>query len=167
MLPDLDSESGRPVREVFGLFAAVTPFVLMPRVMQFVDNTEQLIVVSIALYMGIRHGGAWLLGSLSVHRGMFHSLPALVIAAEATFLSYQNDMLAPRVLMAGGVAIGYLSHLILDELYSVTWTGLRKSAGTALKLYGKQLWPNALTYALVALLTTLVAWDVGYLQVGE
>jgi hypothetical protein len=31
MLPDLDSESGRPVREIFGVVAAVAPLVLMNR----------------------------------------------------------------------------------------------------------------------------------------
>jgi membrane-bound metal-dependent hydrolase YbcI (DUF457 family) len=40
------------------------------------------------LYGAVRYGGATVLGKLTVHRGMFHSIPALIIAAEITFLCY-------------------------------------------------------------------------------
>ena len=165
MLPDLDSESGRPVREVFGLFAAITPFVLMPRLMEVCETTEELIVASMAVYFTIRHGGAWLLGYISVHRGMFHSLPAMVIATQLGFLSYQNEYIEARYFIGGGIGLGFLSHLVLDELYSVTWTGLKKSAGSAMKLYGDSFWPNVITFAILMTTTTLMLWDIGYVKI--
>ena len=40
MLPDLDSESGRPVREIFGLIAAIVPFEMMDQ-----DSGEMIPVI--------------------------------------------------------------------------------------------------------------------------
>ena len=52
------------------------------------------------------------------------------------------------------VAIGFLSHLVLDELYSVQWSGVRvtlkKSSGSALKMFGPEFVPNAMAYMLLA-----------------
>jgi membrane-bound metal-dependent hydrolase YbcI (DUF457 family) len=45
---------------------------------------------------------------LTVHRGMFHSIPALIIAAEVTFLAYHSDDIKVRMLMAIGTGLGFL-----------------------------------------------------------
>ena len=67
--------------------------------------------------------------------------------------------------MAGAIAVGFLSHLLLDELYSVSWDGplprFKKSFGTALKLMGKSFVPNAVTYSLLASLTYAMLEDSG------
>jgi hypothetical protein len=59
--------------------------------------------------------------------------------------------------MAGGAAIGFLSHLVLDEIYSVEWSGvhvrLNKFAGSAVKFFGARLVPNVITYSLLMVLT--------------
>lgn len=167
MLPDLDSQSGKPVREVFSLLAAAAPLAMMGRLQRIGGSPEDALLLAIALYAGIRYGGALLLGKLSVHRGMFHSLPALLIAAECTFLAYESPSLSVRLLMAGGVAMGFLSHLVLDELYAVQWTGLRlrlnKFAGSALKLFGPRFVPNVFTYALLGVLTYATLVNLGLL----
>lgn len=168
MLPDLDSETGKPVREIFGLLAAAAPVVLMPRLLQWGQDPETAMLLAILLYAGIRGGGAMVLGKLAVHRGMFHSIPALLIAAELTFLGYKSDSLSVRLLMAGGVALGFFSHLLLDELYSVEWTGIRlrlnQAAGSALKLFGKSFLPNVVCYGLLCALTYFTLIDVGLLE---
>lgn len=168
MLPDLDSETGKPVREIFGLLAAAAPVVLMPHLLQWGGDPETAVFLAILLYAGIRCGGAMMLGKLVVHRGMFHSIPALLIAAELTFLGYKSDVLAVRLLMAGGVALGFFSHLLLDELYSVQWTGIRlrlnQAAGSALKLFGKSFLPNLITYGLLSALTYVTLLDVGLMD---
>ncbi|MEX0700694.1 MAG: metal-dependent hydrolase [Planctomycetales bacterium] len=168
MLPDLDAESGRPVRELFGLLAAILPMILMRRLLVWSQSVETAVAIAFAIYGVVRFGGPLVLGWFSVHRGMFHSIPALVIAAECAFLAYQSDDLGVRLLMAGGVAIGFLSHLVLDEVYAVQWTGLRlklnKAAGSALKLVGKTAMPNLVCYGLLALLTYAALADVGLLK---
>ena len=144
MLPDVDSQSGRPVREIFGLFAALAPVVLMERLVQWAGDAEGGMLLGVLIYVAIRYGGAILLSLLTVHRGMYHSIPALLISAELTYLAYGHPSVNVRLLMAGGVGLGFLSHLLLDEIYSVTWNGLapklKASAGSAMKLFS-QSWP--------------------------
>lgn len=168
MLPDLDSESGRPVREIFGLTAAVGPLVMLRRVQQWSGlpgDTENMMVLFLVMYLAVRYGLAALVARFSVHRGMFHSIPALAIAAEIVYLGYPSDAVAPKMLMAGGVAIGFLSHLLLDEIYSVQWSGVRiklkKSAGSAMKFFGNSTLPNIVTYTLLLGLSYLMLTDAG------
>jgi len=172
MLPDLDSESGKPIRELFSLTAALAPMVLMQHLHALGGNTERAMFLALLLYAFVRYGGATVVGKLSVHRGMFHSIPALMIAAELTFLFYKSADIRVKLLMAAAVAMGFLSHLILDEMYSVQWHGgrvkLSKSAGSAMKMIGKHFWPNAFTYGLLGFLTfaVLVKTDLATLP-GE
>ena len=126
---------------------------------------------SIGLYFTVKYGGQFLLGKLSVHRGMFHSIPALIIAAELVFLAYQSDSLGVRFLMAGGVALGFFSHLLLDEVYAVQWTGVRlklnKAAGSALKMFSKNVAPNVFAYSVLFLLTYATLVTAGVIHEPE
>ena len=112
---------------------------------------------SLLLYGGVRYGGAMVLGKITVHRGMFHSIPALLIAAESTFLCYYSPEVRVRLLMGLAVGVGFLSHLILDEMYSVQWDGsrlkLKRSSGTALKFFGSNFLPNGLALGMLLFLT--------------
>ncbi|HEX6985129.1 MAG TPA: metal-dependent hydrolase [Planctomycetaceae bacterium] len=153
MLPDLDSETGKPVRELSGVVAAVAPFVAIRHLVDVIGSIDGLILAGGLIYVAVRYGGAWLLARLCVHRGMFHSVPALGIAALLAFLGYKSEDLRVRVLMAGGVGLGFLSHLVLDELYAVQWNGVRvrlnKAAGSALKCFGRSFPANAFSYGLL------------------
>ena len=168
MLPDLDSESGKPVREIFGVTAALAPLILMQHLHEWGGDTERVMLFCLILYGTVRYGGAGLLGWLSVHRGMFHSIPAMLIAAEAAFLCYSHHDVMVRLLMAGGVGLGFLSHLLLDEMYSVRWDGARirlaKSAGSAMKFAGRNFAPNAITWGLLFFLTYAVLVDAEFLD---
>jgi hypothetical protein len=158
MLPDLDSDSGRPVREVFSLLAAFAPFAMMPHLLAWSrGNHETATLLAVIVYVVIRYGGAGLLNRVSVHRGMFHSIPAMIIAGEVAFLAFTSSTLGTRLLMSGGVCVGFFSHLVLDEIYSVEWSGvhvrLNKFAGSAVKFIGKSPIPNLVTYSLLTVLT--------------
>ncbi|MEZ6123639.1 MAG: metal-dependent hydrolase [Planctomycetaceae bacterium] len=157
MLPDLDSQSGKPVRELFGVTAALAPLLLLQHTQTLGISQDRAMLFSLLLYGGVRYGGAALLGKLTVHRGMFHSIPALLIASELTFLGYYNPDVRVRLLMAVGVGIGFLSHLILDELYSVQWDGtrikLKSSSGSALKFFGTEFLPNGMALGLLMFLS--------------
>ena len=175
MLPDLDSQTGRPVREMFGLVAAIAPLALVNRVIGWLgldaSSIEMVMLLIVLMYLMIKYGGQMLIGAIAVHRGMFHSLPAMVIAAEITYLVYPHESARVKLLMGGGVAIGFFSHLLLDEMYSVQWSGVRikvkKSAGSAIKMFGKLFVPNVITYSLLAVLTWAVLVDVGFIQPTE
>jgi hypothetical protein len=70
--------------------------------------------------------------------------------------------------MAGGAAIGFFSHLVLDEIYSVEWSGvhvrLNKFAGSAVKFFGSRLVPNVVTYSLLMLLTYAALMQANMVQ---
>lgn len=174
ILPDLDSESGRPVREMFGLTAAVAPLLLLGRALYWTglpNDPEHVMALFLAMYLTIKYGLARLVGAFSVHRGMFHSIPALLIAAQAAYLGFPSSSARVKLLMAGSVAIGFFSHLLLDELYSVQWSGVRltlkKSAGSALKLFGPGFSGNAIAYMLLAGLTVLSLSQAGIIGPAE
>lgn len=153
MLPDLDSETGKPVRELSGVVAAVAPLVAIRHLVDLIGSVDGMILAAGIIYVAVRYGGSWLLGKLCVHRGMFHSIPALGIAAFLGFLGYKSDDVGVRILMGGGIALGYLSHLVLDEIYSVQWNGVRvrlnKAAGSATKCFGRSFAANAFCYGLL------------------
>ena len=111
MLPDLDSESGRPVRELSSLTAALAPLLMLMHTSSLGVSGDRAMLFALLLYGLVRYGGAAILARLTVHRGMFHSIPALIIAAELTFLGYHNPDIKVRLLMAGAVALAALALL--------------------------------------------------------
>ena len=126
LLPDLDSDSGVPVRELFGVSAAIAPFLFFRRVYDACQqSTEQTLVILAVLYLVIRYGLSHIFKRFTVHRGMFHSVPALLITGLTTYLVYPSEEVRLRVFLAGSVMLGFLSHLLLDELYSVDFMGVR------------------------------------------
>jgi hypothetical protein len=167
MLPDIDSGPGRPLREITTFMAAVVPTMLFGRLLQMNLSHETIILAGAAVYVAIRFGLASLLKHYTVHRGMFHSLPAAAIFGELVFLLAYSDSPMLRWFTAGGVVLGFLSHLLLDEVYSVQWDGrprLKKSFGTAVKLFGDGWWPNLSVYAKLAALTFLVVEEPGFMR---
>ena len=88
------------------------------------------------------------------HRGAFHSIPAAILAGEGAFLVFAGSTLQARFAFALAVAGGYLSHLLLDELWSVNLFGIaeKKSAGSAFTWKTDSPSGTVLLYLAVALL---------------
>ncbi len=168
MLPDIDSGSGKPLRESMSFAAAVVPMMLVDRFRTLGFSPELMVLAGAGVYLFIRFVVARLLARYTVHRGMFHSLPAAFIAGELAFLLASGDDVKLRIYKAAAVVLGYVSHLLLDELYSIEWRRgqltLKKSFGTALKVYGSSLWGNVSTFAKLALLSYVVMKEPGWMQ---
>ncbi|MHB1423773.1 MAG: metal-dependent hydrolase [Gemmataceae bacterium] len=165
MLPDLDSDSGVPLRELFGVSAAVVPILLFQSIyISCQGSTEQTLVVLAAIYLFIRYVLSYIFKRFTVHRGMFHSIPALAIAGLAAYLIYPSDDGRLRTFLSIAVMLGFFSHLLLDELYGVDFMGsrlrLHKQAGRPLKLYSQSWTATLAAYVLLALLAWL-AWRQG------
>ncbi len=160
MLPDIDSDSGIPFRESMGFAAAIVPVLMLDRFREFGLNHEKMVLIIGSMYLFVRFGIARLLGRYTVHRGMFHSLPAALIFAGIAFLVSGSNNLQLRYFKATGIFIGVMSHLLLDEIYAVEWTGgrwrFKKSFGTAMKLWGKSMIANVTTYAKLALIVVMI-----------
>jgi len=165
MLPDIDSDSGRPVRESLSFAAAVVAMMVVDRFRELGASSEFIVLAGSLVYLLIRFGVGTLLKHYTVHRGMFHSWPAAIIAGELAFL-LASGSLEVRIYKAGGVVLGYLIHLLLDEIYAIQFRGgrlrLKSSFGTALKFLSKSWWANGSTYLKLALLTFLVLKEPGW-----
>jgi hypothetical protein len=122
-----------------------------------------MVLASAAIYFGIRFGVAEIFNRYTVHRGMWHSIPAALIAALLALLICTCEVLEYRLFKAVAVFAGFLSHLILDEIYSIDLSGakirVKKSSGTALKLFGTNAWANFSTYSKLGLLLIVVSFD--------
>jgi hypothetical protein len=162
MLPDLDSDSGVPARMLFGAASVIVPLILLRRLLRFYHlPIEQLLLALFAIHFLVRYGVAFAFKKLTVHRGMFHSVPAMLICGLVTFLLYHDPVPFFRVYLAGAVVLGFLSHLVLDELWSVNLAGisLKQSAGTALKFFSPSWTATLATYVILLGLTYLTAME--------
>jgi membrane-bound metal-dependent hydrolase YbcI (DUF457 family) len=164
MLPDLDSDSGVPVRELSGLSAAVIPLLLMPRLIAEGVSQEGMLTFFGFMYLFIRYGASKIFRKLTVHRGMWHSIPAMVIAGLVIYLEYHSPDRSARLLLATGVMLGFLSHLILDEIYSVDFNGVRlklkSSAGSAVKFFSPSWFANCTCYGILGGLASTVYMEL-------
>jgi len=161
MLPDLDSDSGVPIREMFGLAAVVLPLTLIPKLLHLHLSQEAILAVLLFGYIAIRYPMAHLFKRCTVHRGMFHSVPAMLISGLVVYLGYHSPDVKLRLLLAGGVMAGFFSHLVLDEVYSVDFRGmkvkLKSSAGTAIKFVSPSMAATTCCYLILGSLGYL-AW---------
>lgn len=168
MMPDLDSGPGIPLRESVAFAAAVVPIMLIHRLRETGLPLEAMILCGAAMYLAIRFGMAWVLKNYSIHRGMFHSLPAAAIAGQITFLAFAAEEPLRRYFVSSAVVVGFLTHLLLDEIWSVKMgmfgPKFKKSFGTALKFAGPTMWSNVLTYVLAVALGALAAGDAAWTE---
>lgn len=181
LLPDIDVDKARPVRWLFNLFALIAALAVI-LLMQPTDSTgflrssqHNLPGWPVALAAGLawlvtRYPLAWIFQRYTRHRGLCHSL---VIAAVwslgwiylgLTFLSL-NELLI--WLQGLAIFLGFILHLLLDELYSVDFEGVRlkRSFGSAFKLYQRDfLAGSVLAFIAVALLIWLLPWPTKLLN---
>lgn len=163
LLPDLDSDSGVPVRELFSLTAVLVPLMMWRRLMNANFSDEDLFLFLAGVYVMIRYGLSRFFKRVTVHRGMFHSIPGMLIAGLVVYLSYHHPSLRTRLFLAVGVMIGFLSHLVLDEMCSVDFQGLtiklNKYAGSAVKFFSPSKIGTICTYLILLALGYLAFLD--------
>lgn len=168
MLPDLDSDSGIPLRETSMFAAAIIPVLMIERFRDMGMSNEAMAIGAMLVYVAIRFIGFEIFKRFTVHRGMWHSLPAAGIAGLLAYLINPCLTEGIRVYKAMAVVTGFLVHLILDEIWAVDFRlgrfRLKKSFGTALKLLGGN-WPANLMVWGIFFALAYIAWgDVGILD---
>jgi len=163
VLPDLDSGDEESVQESAGFAAAVLPLLMIHRFQQAGLSSEATVLAGASLYLVVRYGVAWLVSRYAAQRGMLHSLPAAAVAGQVAFLSFGAEEPLHRYYIASAVVLGFLIHLVVDEIWSVKeghfGPKFKTSFGTAMKFYGPEAWSNLLSYVLVVALGVLSATD--------
>ena len=169
IMPDLDSDHAVPARETLSFLAAIAPMLLFYRFHYEGLATEHILLFGAPLYLLIRFGFGQML-KVSVHRGMFHSIPAALIAGLIAYTLCDTGVSFGRGFKGCGAIIGYLTHLILDEIWAVEVSGgrlrLKKSFGTAMKLFGNSRPANSSTWALLTGMSVFAANDQGHPEVA-
>ena len=162
-MPDIDSHSSKSKRIIFNFFAVSSLY------LYYMYYHPKLTLRSLAdiagLYISIRYGLSSLLSKFTVHRGIFHSIPVMLIWAFISAILLNRILCLSSFdtwLVAATVSAGFFSHLLLDETYSVNLVGLKlkKSFGSALKLWGDNLIVNVIVYlAAIGLFVIMPTWS--------
>lgn len=164
VLPDMDLKNSRASQALFsvlGVFAGLAwLFANMP------DFTGlELWLGTIAVFLLIRFPVAYAFHRFTTHRGVFHSLAAaIMVGVLSCAIAWQYTQTSALQCWLIGLALtsGYLVHLILDEIYSVDFTGgrIRRSFGTAVKPLDMQRLPAS--FVVVSITLAACFWSAPY-----
>ena len=159
LLPDIDASNSRPVKLLFNVLAFMGVAATLHK---FKDSYSPypLLLMLAGTYLFIRYAMFALFNALTVHRGVFHSLlAALFFALLMTCISYRFLHWDALHAWLNGVfvGLGFIVHLVLDELYSVDLSNsrMKSSFGTALKLFN---YSNMTASALMTICTMTLYW---------
>jgi len=148
LAPDIDSDHSTPAQWVFHLLSIAAGTMVWMALYHQLD-IQNLLLATLAGVLVMRYGIIVIFERLTDHRGMFHSIPAailagLIVCAAGRHLWGWSAHFS--WLLALFVSAGYAVHLLLDELYSVNLAGLKmkRSFGTAFKLFSPAAWKRYL-----------------------
>ncbi len=144
ILPDIDLEKAVPSRILFSALGVIAAFIaLFSFKAQY--SIAELWIVWLAAYLLVRYGVHAAFFERTRHRGIFHSLLAGAFFMVLTAVIFDRVFgEAPALAWLTGlfVLIGFIIHLVLDEIYSVDIEGatIKKSFGTAIKPFDFHSW---------------------------
>jgi len=160
-LPDIDADHSIALTNLFTFLAIMSAFTIILRFVMYLSIIEMLIIWAVA-YSIIRFGLLKIFAKFTIHRGIFHSIPAAIffgvlITIVCHRIFYFNDVQA--WFCGFFVSLGYVSHLVLDELYSIEYsTGrIKWSFGSACKLIQLNYWHFYIYLYIAIILLVLIA----------
>ncbi len=142
ILPDIDLHYSHPSRIIFSLLGILMSFLWI-----FATENElsiiELWLAGLGIYLFVRYPLWKLFNKFTVHRGVLHSvISAILFGLLTVLLSFYIFSRQPFASWFIGffVFLGFILHLLLDEIYSVDFMGhrLKRSFGTALKIFDKR-----------------------------
>ena len=161
VLPDIDLKDSRASRAMFSGLAVFFSFcVLFMNAGQY--SIAELWLLWLGSFLLVRYAAEALFHRFSYHRGIWHSIVAglfwwFLTAIVFYYVLGRHEGVA---WLAGGfMFIGYLTHLLLDEIYSVNLLGqrLKRSFGSAMKLFDDRKPGESATIATLAVILFLLA----------
>jgi hypothetical protein len=161
VLPDIDLKDSRASRALFSGLAVFLSFCIL-----FVNadkfSIAELWLVWLGTFVIVRYGAEAAFHRFSYHRGIWHSLLAAFFFWFLTVIVFKYLLGRHEGVawLAGGfLFIGYLSHLLLDEIFSVDLMGKRVKAsfGSAMKLYDQRRVGDSMTVAALTVIAFLLA----------
>jgi membrane-bound metal-dependent hydrolase YbcI (DUF457 family) len=160
LLPDLDSASGVELKGFTGILGVLVALAVWAKLADVRPQPafEFQLWAVVSAFVLVRHGIRRVLSRMSIHRGISHSLPTCAVWGALAYLHYPASDQSLRIVMGIAVVIGFLSHLLLDEICSVDLRGVRvnKAFGTAIKLWAPSPWSTLAMYTILSYL----AWRI-------
>jgi hypothetical protein len=143
------------------VLGVVTAFIAL-FTLQEQHSIAELWIVWLGAYFVTRFGVYKAFEKRTRHRGIFHSILAaafFMILTADIFDRVLGQPSAQAWLTGLFVFIGFIIHLALDEIYSVDVEGrtIKKSFGTALKLFDTHSWKASAAMAVALVAVVLVA----------
>ncbi len=137
VLPDIDLKDSRPSKALFSGLAAFFAFVVLFTFAGKLSIAE-LWILAVGAFLFVRYVAHFVFHRMSYHRGIYHSLLAAVFFSFLTAAVYKWALGRHEGVawLAGAfMFFGYMTHLVLDEIYSVDVmdTRIKASFGTAVK----------------------------------
>jgi hypothetical protein len=162
-LPDIDVDTGTPFQIIFGLFSLLgSSIIAYYLVDNHVSELKYLVGLPIITFIFIRIVVGNIFKKFTAHRGIWHSIPALLISVLATLqLVNRFDLsIMDKMIISISIGLGYLNHLILDEVYSMVNIGgvpfkVKRSLGSALELVSKSKIATIIAYIMLLILLFL------------
>lgn len=161
VLPDIDLKDSRASRALFSGLAVFFSFcVLFASAASY--SIAELWLLWLGSFLLVRYPAEALFHQFSYHRGIWHSIVAGLFFWFLTAIVFHYIMGIHEGVawLAGGfLFIGYLTHLVLDEIYSVNLIGqrLKRSFGSAMKLFDSKKPGESAAVAALAIILFLLA----------
>ncbi|MDC9728777.1 MAG: metal-dependent hydrolase [Methyloprofundus sp.] len=139
LLPDIDSDSSKPLHILFNALATFTTILV---ILAFKDQCliQHVFIISVAAFLTVRYPVLAVFKVMTVHRGAFHSvLCAALFTLITVAINFHVFTNSSQFSWLSGLFLGFgfIVHLLLDELYGVNLAGvqLKSSFGSAFKLF--------------------------------
>ncbi|MEA2039424.1 MAG: metal-dependent hydrolase, partial [Thermodesulfobacteriota bacterium] len=89
ILPDIDSDSGKPLSFLFGILSVLLPALLLTKINRHGGlSPEFLVSYFVIAYFIINRVICEIIKKLTVHRGIMHSIPFAVLSSEISYLLF-------------------------------------------------------------------------------
>lgn len=167
VLPDIDLQHSKPVKIASSVLSIFIPLVAILTLLESLSIIRMLVTWFLAA--AVLHFLIFdVLVRFTVHRGVIHSVPMGIVFGQLLsigffyFLGYSELF---SLLCGCFLFLGFMVHLILDELVSLNAFGMtfKRSLGTALKLYEKKnLIGTALLYISIVVLFLSYPFNMDY-----
>lgn len=165
VLPDIDLENSKPIQITSSILSIFIPLLAILTLLQSLSISKMLFIwflSSMLLHFIIFK----ILLHLTVHRGVIHSIPMGLLFAQIITILFSNILEFEELfsLLCGlFIFIGFIIHLVLDEIVSLNAFGMsfKKSLGSALKFYDKNnLIGSILLYISIIILQVIYPLNI-------
>jgi len=162
LLPDLDSDTGKPLAFLFQLVSILVPSLLFTKATrQFGSSPEFLVCYFTLSYLLINYVVCAIIKKLTVHRGIMHSLPFALLCGGIGYLLFAPSSRDMALIGGSAVLVGCLVHLLLDEFSSFELKlGFipfpKRSSGTAFKLVSDSIPATVFVYLLLVVVVMAI-----------